>query len=295
MEAAMGTWAIRTILLATAFALAGCGGGGSSGVASISPPPESPPAPPPQPPAIIPAAAASQQFAAFGASHLRSSDDQPTAPLLGADEQLQVRYVASSNSYEVQVPQSQSWIGISFIPTGPGTPINYGGGDAHLWLSTGYDYSRLFEWSDGEKIYGHEAIGMATPTGAVPVTGSASYFGNLLATTSERQGSNDMWINGSIAMSFDFGAGTLAGTISPVLHEDFRPFFLVTRSFVDTVYSTGSTTFSGRFDTSLDGMNSFSGRFTGPAAQELIGNFALPYQSPIDGNLYQADGAFVAK
>jgi len=40
-------------------------------------------------------------------------------------------------------------------------------------------------------------------------------------------------------------------------------------------------------------VNSFSGLFTGPSAQELIGNFAFPYRSPVDGKTYQADGAFI--
>ena len=65
--------------------------------------------------------------------------------------------------------------------------------------------------------------------------------------------------------------------------------------FRDTVYSIGSTTFSGKFDTALGGINSFGGLFTGPNAQELIGNFAFPYKSPVDGLTYEADGAFVGK
>ena len=65
--------------------------------------------------------------------------------------------------------------------------------------------------------------------------------------------------------------------------------------FTNTVYSTGSTTFSGKFDSTLSGANSFSGLFTGPAAQELIGNFTFPYASPADHHDYQAAGAFVAK
>jgi hypothetical protein len=42
-------------------------------------------------------------------------------------------------------------------------------------------------------------------------------------------------------------------------------------------------------------VNSFSGLFTGPHAEELIGNFAIPYRSPINSQVYQADGAFVGK
>jgi hypothetical protein len=47
------------------------------------------------------------------------------------------------------------------------------------------------------------------------------------------------------------------------------------------------------FDTDVAGLNGFSGQFTGPKAEELIGNFAFPYRSPVDGKIYQADGAFV--
>ena len=82
----------------------------------------------------------------------------------------------------------------------------------------------------------------------------------------------------------------MSGKISPNLHQGFN---LGDLNFVNTVYSTGSSTFSGKFDTNASGVNSFSGLFTGPAAQELIGKFAFPYVSPIDSKTYQADGAFV--
>jgi hypothetical protein len=50
---------------------------------------------------------------------------------------------------------------------------------------------------------------------------------------------------------------------------------------------------SGRFDTSQAGINQFSGRFTGPSAQEAIGAWALPLT--IDGTPRQAIGAWLAK
>jgi len=103
---------------------------------------------------------------------------------------------------------------------------------------------------------------------------------------------DDFPVNGSILLSFNFAAGTLSGSISPNLHQGYA---FAPLNFRDTVYSTGSTTFSGRFDTTAAGVNSFSGLFTGPTAQELIGNFAFPYVSPIDSKSYQASGAFVAK
>jgi hypothetical protein len=286
----MSTWTIRSILLATAFALAGCGGGGGGGLASIPSPPVTPtPAPTPAP-AIIPAGTTSQQFAATGATH---SFDGDQTPRLDAGDQLQVRYVQSSNSYEVQIPQTQSWAGIAYLATNS-SPINYAGDTAHLWLrDRGQQYSRLVEWSDNNStIYGHEAIGIATPASGVPLTGSASYSGQLLGQTSEYQArlADDFPVDGSIRLSFNFGIGSLSGSISPNLHQGYT---IDPLNFRDTVYSTGSTTFSGKFDTNAAGLNSFSGRFTGPNAQELIGNFAFPYRSPIDGLTYQADGAFV--
>ena len=274
------------LALAAALTLAGCGGGGSSHVASAPPPPP----PPPPAPAIIPGVTASQQFAVEGASHHVTGD----APLLDNADQLQVRYVQASNSYEVQLPQSQTWVAVSYNPsaTPPGPP-NFTGDGVHLWLrSDGLQYSRLIEWS-GNSIFGHEAIGMATPAGGVPVTGSATYTGQILGATSETHLTDDMSITGAIALSFNFGAGSLSGHIDPILNVDFTPYALGTLTFTDTVYSTGSTSFAGKFLTNLAGVNSFSGLFTGPNAQELIGKFAFPYQSPLNGQTHQADGAFV--
>jgi hypothetical protein len=102
-------------------------------------------------------------------------------------------------------------------------------------------------------------------------------------------------MSGGIQLNFDFGLGSLSGNITPSIfyYATYDDYSLSPISFRNAVYSRGSTTFSGQFDTNLPGLNSFSGLFTGPNAQELIGNFALPYQSPIDGQTYQADGGFV--
>jgi len=58
--------------------------------------------------------------------------------------------------------------------------------------------------------------------------------------------------------------------------------------FTQTVYSTGSQTFSGAFVVpGLPGADSsFNGRFTGPAAAELMAIFQAPYVlSGHQGNL----------
>jgi len=284
---------IRPLLLATAFALAGCGGGGGYGVASAPPPPVTPtPTPTPAgPPPIILGATTSQQFAVAGSTH---SYAEIQAPRMDAVDQLQVRYFQSTNSYEVQLPHSEAWSGISFATPNCGCE-GYGGDTAFMWLwSKGYQYSRLIDWSDKTMTdHGYEAVGLATPAGGVPVTGTASYAGEIEGQTSEF--SNGLTVYGAIQLSFDFGAGNLSGGITPYLEPADVPIHLPTIALRDTVYSTGSTTFSGKFDTNAAGLNSFSGLFTGPNAQELIGNFAFPYKSPIDGQTYQSGGAFVGK
>jgi hypothetical protein len=287
-EGNMSNSTIRALFLATAFALAGCGGGGWH--VAYSPPPAAPPPPPPPPPPLIPAATTSQQFVAMGATRPDTGD---RSPLFGAADQLQVRYVESSNSYEVKIPGSDEWGGIHASTLNS----NYFQGAATLSIPTiNTQYSSLVSWTDGATYSGFEAIGIATLAGAVPVTGSASYTGQLWGSTSETHSNSEVTIMGGVELSFDFGLGSLSGRISPSVfnYADYDDYTLAPISLRETIYSSGSTTFSGKFDTDLAGVNFFNGRFTGPHAEELIGDFALPYRSPIDGQPYQADGAFVA-
>ena len=280
----MSTSTIHTILLASACALAGCGGGGGSSVASIPAPPVTPPPPTPTH-AIVPAATTSQQLTAIGATHAWEGGQ----PLLGASDQLQVRYVQATNSYEVQLPGSQDWESIS------GSGNSFWGAVGISVREMDTQYSTLFSWGDGASYYGYEAVGIATSAGGVPVTGSASYNGQLWGSTSEIQSNRNASMSGGIQLNFDFGLGSLSGKITPSIfyYATYDDYTLSPISFRNTVYSTGSTTFSGQFDTNLSGVNNFNGLFTGPNGQELMGNFAIPYQSPIDGQIYQADGAFV--
>jgi hypothetical protein len=238
---------------------------------------------------LIPTATTSQQFAVVGASHLTTGD----APRLDAGDQLQVRYVASSNSYEIQMPGSQTWSAL----TGKSEVEATGGGLTMVIENSAYQYSSLIEWwNDLRSVRGVDAIGIATPAGAVPVTGSATYSAWATGRTSEVGDIHDLvdpLVQGSMVLNFDFAQGTLAGSMTAVLDPEWYQYQLGTLNFRDTIFSKGSTTFSGKFDTDLTGLNSFNGFFTGPRAQELIGNFAFPYQSPIDGKTYQAGGAFI--
>lgn len=285
--------AIRTFLLALAFALGGCGGGGGGAVASIPPPPPAPPPVPPPPTSpvslvLVPGATTSQQFTVAGASHLTSSD----APQLGTADQLQIRYDASSRTYEVQLPNSQTWSALSGT-----SEIEAKGGGVTVVRQQNYQYSSLIEWFTTTFPRGVEAIGVATPAGSVPVVGNATYAATIFGRSSESASSRliDPLVAGSMTLNFDFAHGSLDGRANFVLDPDWNGYDLGTFAFRDTVYSTGSTSFSGRFDTILDGVNSFSGLFTGPNAEELIGNFAFPYRSPIDSKTYQTHGAFIGR
>ena len=302
----------NALLLASAVALAAglsaCGGGGGSGLASTPPPPPTPPPPTPPPDpgaAIIPAATSSQQFISKGVSYGGSvfmdfeTGDPLPVPTTDDSEQVDVRYNATSGFYEVEFPHD----GPGWRPLGTPAGANSGhyvteNGAVVFDLGPKQQYSALLAWT-GMNSFGATAIGIPTFQLGVPTTGSAIYNGQLYGFSSEGRfdgmdGHFTAGISGSILLNFNFGSGSLSGSISPtLLMNGSHP--LGTINFTNTVYSTGSTNFSGSFDTNLTGLNSFSGLFTGPNAQELIGNFAFPYTSPVDGRAQQAAGAFMAR
>jgi hypothetical protein len=281
-----------------AFAVTGCGGGGGdSHVGSIPPPPPPPPPPTSAEVTIFPSPS-SQEFAAIG---------------IGTP--IRIRYDSRSDLYEVKAgpldwaqlkddPQFEPLPGnpntnFIFTPAGSGTGFfliraHY----SYAEPSVKYQYSNLAAWgvSGGGGI---TAFGIATPTTGMPLAGSATYNGIIEGVSSEAADFGD-WgvgqggISGSINLAFNFGSGTLAGSISPRL-DLATAYVLPTLAFKDTVYSASSTNFSGAFDTNVAGINAFSGLFTGPAANELIGKFAFPYLSPVNGTAAQATGAFIGK
>jgi hypothetical protein len=147
---------------------------------------------------------------------------------------------------------------------------------------------------------GYVAFGSATPAGAVPVTGSASYAGLVEGVTDVVEdmgewGKVAVGATGTVGLSFDFGAGKLDGSMSLRTASSFQPVDLGTFAFKDTVFSVGSTTYSGKFATAAAGNNFFLGRFTGPNAEETIGAWALPFLYSGDNQTHHANGAWIAK
>ena len=299
----MRTSNLRLLLLAsTTLCLAGCGGGGGSGVGGelVSTPP-----PPTGSTSVqIFASPATQQFV-----------DSST----GTD--LDVRYNSTTGFYEVTagpLPWTKLVDDPYASPT-PGHPnkmfaLDGAGPNQSYFMirahpaspspDNRYSYSNLAVWgasaaiTGGANISGYSAIGIATPPGAVPVAGSASYQG-MIEGSSTVDFQYDIYtiagsIGGSVSLDFDFGSGTLAGLIQPYLYTD-QQYPLPSLSFTNTMFGVGSTTFSGLFATGLAGPNGFSGQFTGPNAQELIGQWAFPFISPVDGALESGEGVWIAK
>ena len=311
----------NSLLCASASALAACGGGGGGAFVQSTPPPAMTPTPTPTPtPAlgmmagdyIVARSAANQAFESYG-SDVSVEGQTGAAKVMSTinTDQPQIRYNSASSHYEIALPEGGGWqpMGLDSSEVPNTRDLVTGGADRvffqlHEYAGTGYLYSALAWWSKWTGAYSYEAGGLAfgipTPAGGVPLTGSATYNGSISGLTTETSFDNlggqyySAILEGGISLSFDFGAGKLSGNISPTVYNLERK-SLAPMSFTDTVYSSGNTRFSGKFDTSLPGANSFSGEFTGPNAQELIGGLTFPYKSPDDGKVYQAAGGFLAK
>lgn len=290
----MGSRSIDRALSTTAFALllvacGGGGGGGGSGFVSTPPPPAPPPPPPPPPPPntlvkIFPNITETTDFTVLGYENpgFVSSASQ----LVG--DGFSVRYDASTAAYVIDVPSAQPgrfgvltedadfWNGV-LLETGASASILKPDNSKLDFIYTTFGDYFQYEW--GGPIYdGVFAFGLATPTSAVPVTGSASYSALLLGRTLDW--SHD--VTGTAMLQFNFGAGTLTGYMEPTLIGGMNPTVLGRYNFVNTIYSVGSSSFAGglKHDTyNLTG--NFNGIFTGPAAQELMARWIAQYRDPL--------------
>jgi hypothetical protein len=312
---------VRRSLLAGAASLslflAACGGAGTD-VASTPPSPPTPsPSPTPTPTPASPASLmrvepASQEFAVKGATFTEVAFPNYNGPLTATGDLLRIRYDAGDGTYEILEPKTNDWRAIA--PDSSATPLGVqwttDAGDLYFHVNNDlnkayedglYSYSALVGWSlqNDPDQRGAIAFGVASDPSAIPVSGSATFDGSIYGFTTETWDWAD-WgrglgtVDGTIQLTFDFGAGSLAGSISPRIYVD-TSYELPTMEFVQTVFSKGSTTFSGKFATPLTGANAFSGMFTGPQASELIGSFVFPYKPVGSTQIYEAGGGFIAK
>jgi hypothetical protein len=273
-----------------ALSLAGCGGGSTgSGVASTPTPTPSPLLPPPETVVSFLSDPATQQFAT-----------QNTGP-----GDLQVRYDGATNLYEVSVNGAE-WEALRYNGQDRAATENLAFQMNTAGMPEGLQYSAFAEWI-GPGGWGYTAFGTPTEATAMPTVGSATYVGVMIGTTDLPADRYSSWAGGSIQMAFEFSLGTLSGSIHPtVFWIDGSGFDsgmqdLGVIPFKDTVYSSGANSFSGAFDIADTGPNAFSGQFTGPTAEELIGKYAFPFTwvgdaySSGDGKVHGARGVFVGE
>jgi hypothetical protein len=255
------------------------------------------------------------EFASAGVSTSGARPVSSFGALSSADaDQVHIRY-NSGGFYEIQMPGAD-WDRLIFgkgtIPADPAfanvfQPESLPQSQAELVTAIartkGYQYSEIAGWFDGNK-FGSVAFGEATPASGVPTSGSATYQGIVQGTsdviwTDSFDGPHNVPVDGTVNLSFDFAQGTLGGAMTVRLDDSGQILPIGTFAFKDTVFSAGSTSYSGKFNTTASGSNFFLGQFTGPHAEETIGAWALPFT--IVDTLFnkftphQAFGAWIAK
>lgn len=298
--------------------LCGCAGGGteigSSSSPTLMPTPTPAPTPTPTPtpsPPIAPAhlgLVSAAPFAVLGVGDTYKTDPsgsratQLTAP---TPQDVHFSYDAATNNYQISVPGFQ---------TGTFTNTSYGGSAGQPATSSGsyvtagasttlqplfvylpvpgtshspYTYTSFGTWdaktgtdSGGDilRADGIFAYGIATAANNVPLTGTANYTADVRGSI----GADWMgYLSGAAILTFDFGAGKLSGSMHAGIFDTFDGIIMDfgKYDFTQTVYSSGSTTFSGKFV--VPGLpnadSSFAGVLTGPGAAELMARFQAPY------------------
>lgn len=247
----MSKHALRALLaICPVVPLAACGGSGGGGIASAPAPAPAPvsvpvtaplatPTPPPIPPGPIGLQSA-QPFKTYGAWTDGWGSMEATA------DAVRISYSASESRYTVSLPGYQEG---KLLPTGGNGSFNESGwinlastvSDLTdgagpetqyvivtlAWPGTSkYSYTSFGRWS-GALPMGHNdgVFAYGTPTGAraVPITGSASYNGEIRGLTNGEPFSPTSGVGpvldvvGTVSLSFDFRAGTLSGEMKPQL------------------------------------------------------------------------------
>lgn len=288
---------------AMALTIAACGGGGGGGN-FVSVPPAPPPTPVPSPtpffPKIFPAVTTNTVFAALGYESFLAAGSSDAQLKSG----LSVSYDAAAGSYIIDLisadpgpfkattEETSYWRGYveNQALVVPSVDVRKPA-DAGFLFTTFGDYYQ-YEWAPVDFFTGVFAFGLPTLPAGVPTTGSATYSALLAGKTMDW--SHD--VEGTATLQFNFAAGTLAGSLSPILIGGMNPTALGRYDFVNTIYSVGSTTFAGGLKHETANLTgAFNGQFTGPQAQELMARWTAQYADPLGGGTKDMFGVLVGK
>jgi hypothetical protein len=317
----------RSIMIGcSALGLAACGGGGGGVSAQFIPSPPTPPTPtatvPIAPQHLGLVSAAPFAVLSIGDTYTTDAAGQRSARLSGpAAQDVQFSYDAATNSYTISLPGFQA---------GTLADTGYGGSAGQLATSSGsrvtagssntlqpvivslfvpgssfspYTYTS-FGWWNGQtgvtatgdilRQEGIFAYGIPTQPADVPITGSANYSAEVHGSIGPDW---TLYLTGTANLSFDFAGGKLSGSMHPGIFDTFDGIIMDfgKYDFTQTVYSTGSTTFSGKFivPSLPDADSSFQGNFTGPNAAELMARFQAQYL--FNGQQGTMSGVWVGK
>ncbi|WP_340588971.1 hypothetical protein [Erythrobacter alti] len=307
------------------FGLSACGGG-NSGIAFApdpiaAPRPTPTPAPTPAPPNVpvtIFANPSPQQYAGIGVSTTNAGDgysaiEQNTRLIdvsIEPTRQPSIRYNAAGY-YEVRLPGAAydrliHYKGLldptrdnNFFQTASASQ-NHATFITRRSADLGFQYSELASWSDANSgLTGYLAFGSPTPTSSIPVTGSATYRGvtsgqvDITYFDNLYGGYYFGGIDGYSTLNVDFARSLLTGSLELYVPDGMQSRLVGNFTTSPMTLTSGTNSFSGQFITGLTGFNHFNGLFTGPAAQEAIGSWALPLM--INGQSHQAIGAWIAR
>ena len=323
----------HVVVIGVACALAACGASSGSGgsppvISNPPPPPPPPPAPPPDPEGPI-GLVSNEPFAVLGISTSYAGADTSNAQFSPHEKaEVSLRYRGSDGAYVISIPgynpgtlatrgyegswsNSSAWLSVYGTlnelldgesgrqdavvslrwPSGPLNPSN------------DLQYTSWGSWGDDPTLNGKAAAGtigtfaygIPTPQAEIPTTGSATYQAEIIGETDQAYPDSLYrdYIAGTAELRFDFAAGLLSGEMNPLICP-WECTSLGTYTFAETVYATGSTTFSGKFSKDGEVIPSwFEGSFNGPNAAELMARWSAKYD--YDGGSFTMGGIWVGK
>jgi hypothetical protein len=298
---------------------------------NFTPPPPATPPPPTQPTDPGPIGLTSaEEFATVSFGYLfDAGDGSNSRPAPGAGN-VEFRYSAADQSYEILIPgynpgrlETLSYNGsacadgticdpsssFNAVTDGDSTSrqdvtVTLEDPDNQNYPPLALTYTSLGTWdgsladpanpNQNARYNGTFVYGVPTAPADVPRSGTASYDAIVNGVAIFDSGTEvAQGVFGTAELNFDFGAGTLAGYMEPTITDGWDEFSLGRYDFIQTVYSVGATTFSGRFD--VPGQSFFEGSFNGPQAAELMAQWNAPFVDPLQRGSGTMTGVWIGK
>lgn len=255
-----------------------------------------------------------------------TTDDSPGNPDLRYFPEL-LTYNASDNSYVLSDPDNSGGTDPLFTTTNPddttsdGRFVSYvstngdfqdqlrlyrpAGSNSEIALtySSFGNFRRIEPASDTDKTAITNSwfyFGIPTNPAAIPASGTGTYRGILHGTANYGlAGSRVLDVEGTSLFVFDFGTSSLTGNLHPVVIEhsgdrtDLGEWAFANAQVGTLVLSNPGFTASLETNVGINGQ--VSGRFFGPAADEVAGIFSAQFRPPDGfGNSGKIIGAFGA-